>query len=62
MRSTVALLLFLAISNAFAAPAKCEQIVLLQGKPAGQQTIEARGMLPGTISPRGRYSKPVANN
>ncbi|WP_407351215.1 hypothetical protein [Luteimonas sp. R10] len=40
MRSTVALLLFLTISNAFAAPAKREQVMLLQSKPAGQQTVE----------------------
>lgn len=40
MRSTIALLLSLAISNAFAAPAKREQIMLLQGKPAGQQIVE----------------------
>ncbi|HET6782596.1 MAG TPA: amidohydrolase family protein [Pseudoxanthomonas sp.] len=40
MRSTVALLLSLAISTVFAAPAKREQIVLLQGKAAGQQSVE----------------------
>ncbi|MGJ7901114.1 amidohydrolase family protein [Lysobacter sp. 1R34A] len=40
MRSTVALLLSLAISNAVAAPPKREQIMLLQGKPAGQQIVE----------------------
>jgi len=43
MRPIVALLLYLAISNVFAAPAKREQIVLLQGKPAGQQIVETAG-------------------
>ncbi|MFQ6311223.1 hypothetical protein [Lysobacter capsici] len=40
MRPTVVLLLSLAISNAFAAPARQQQTVLMQGKPAGGQTVD----------------------